>query len=242
VFWVATAGLLGSVGFFGCQALGQSEFFQIAAIEIEGCQRTTKQEIRELSGLDVHSNLLAISSRRVKDVLAGHDWIERVELSREWPDRLNITVKERSPVALVSLSDGLHYIDQTATVFAPADKTADLDYPVITGLAGVNGLAEADSAVLQEALQLIKFASRGDNPNLPVQNISEISIRENSLVLYLMDRPFPIRLGTGDIWGKYNRLVKVLYWLYKKKEFDSVSYVYVDYSEDKVLVGMGRGG
>ena len=51
--------------------MGQSPFFQITDIKIEGCQRLSKKEILELSGVDVHSNLVKISKARVQDLLEG---------------------------------------------------------------------------------------------------------------------------------------------------------------------------
>lgn len=240
VILVTIVVLTGGLGFFLYEALGQSSFFQIVDIEIKGGQRLSKEELLELSGVDVQSNLVKISSGQVRGLLEDHSWIERAVITKKWPDRLIISVKERKPVAIINLDDGLHYVDRAANVFALVEPTADLDYPVITGLAGGDYLLPAEVSGLGDALLLIKYARRA-NPNLPVQNISEIRIGDNDLVLFLVDRPFPIRLGRGDVWGKYKRLVKVLSLLYKRKEFPRVSYVYVDYATDKVLVGMGAG-
>ncbi|MCK4840150.1 MAG: FtsQ-type POTRA domain-containing protein, partial [Desulfobulbaceae bacterium] len=240
VLVVAIVSLTSSLGLFLYHALGQSSFFQIVDIEIKGCQRLSKEELLELSGVDVHSNLVEISSGQVQGLLEGHSWIERAAITRKWPDRLIISVKERKPVAIVNLDDGLHYVDRAAKIFAAVDPKADFDYPVITGLAGDEHLLAAETSGLVDALLLIKYACR-PNPNLPAQNISEIRISDNDLVLFLVDRPFPIRLGRSDMWGKYKRLVKVLSLLYNRKEFSRVSYVDVDYAQDRVLVGMGAG-
>ncbi len=237
---VAMVSLTGGLGFFLYEALAQSSFFQIVDIEIKGYQRLGKEELLELSGVDVHSNLVEISSGQVQGLLEEHSWIERAVVSRKWPDRLLISVKERKPVAIINLADGLHYVDQAAKVFAPVEQMADVDYPVITGLDGEGRPLQTEESGLGDALLLIKYAYR-PNPNLPAQNISEINISNNDLVLFLVDRPFPIRLGRGDMWGQYKRLVKVLSLLYSRKEFARVSYVYVDYAQDKVLVGMGAG-
>ncbi|MEN8135965.1 MAG: FtsQ-type POTRA domain-containing protein [Thermodesulfobacteriota bacterium] len=239
-FLVAMAVVIGGLGFFLYGALGQSSFFQIVDIEITGGPRLSKEELLDLSGVDVHSNLVKISSGQVQGLLEDHSWIERAVITKKWPDRLVISVKERKPVAIVNLDDGLHYVDRAAKVFAPVAQMVDLDYPVITGLAGEGYLQQTEASGLGEALLLIKYAGR-PNPNLPVQNISEIRISDNDLVLFLVDRPFPIRLSKGDIWGNYKRLVQVLSLLYKRKEFARVSYVYVNYGTDKVLVGMGAG-
>lgn len=231
--------LVGGLSFSLYTILAQSSFFQIVDIEIKGGQRLGKAELLELSGVDVQSNLVEISSGQVQELLEDHRWIARAAVSRKWPDRLFISVEERKPVAIINLADGLHYVDRKANVFAPVEQGGDLDYPVITGLVGEDSW-QAETSGLEEALLLIKYAGR-PNPNLPVQNISEIRISDNDLVLFLVDRPFPIRLGRGDIWEKYKRVVKVLAALYRRKEFARVAYVNIDYAADKVLVGMGAG-
>jgi cell division protein FtsQ len=236
---VLLAVVVAGLGSFAYEQLAQSDLLQITEIDIRGCDRVGKKEILALSGVDVHSNLLKLNGPRVQALLARHNWIERAELTKNWPARLIVAIKERSPVAMVNLGTGLHYIDRNGAIFAPVEPRDDLDFPVITGegAEGLAGLAN-DSPALREALQFLEYADR-DNPNLPAQNISEISIRAQGLVLFLMDRSFPIRLGRGDIPAKHNRLLKVLYWLYKRKEFDRVAYIEVAYAPDKVLVGMG---
>jgi cell division protein FtsQ len=219
--------------------LGQMDFFQVAAIEIQGCDRLSKAEVLELSGVDVHSNLMAIDGESLKRRLKLHDWIESADVTKQWPDRLVMTVKERIPVSMVNLGGELHYIDRNADIFAPVKADDNLGYPVISGLSR-GEWAEERASSLREALLFVKYVKR-NNPNLPPQNISELRVSEDDIVLFLMDRPFPIRLGRGDMLKKYNRLTKVLYWLYKRKEYNKVAYIKVNYTEDKVLVGSKRG-
>jgi hypothetical protein len=89
-----------------------------------------------------------------------------------------------------------------------------------------------------DVFELLKLANR-NNPILPEQSISEIHIaKKGELILYLLDRPFPIYLGKeGKISTRYYRLVKVLKDLYKTKEFSEVSYIRLDYQKDTILVG-----
>ena len=122
-----------------------------------------------------------------------------------------------------------------------ADMAADLDFPVITGLENrpIANLA-ANNGPLVAALRFISYAGRGSS-SLPRQNISELHLTEKGeLVLYLADRPFPISLGKEINRNKYNRLAKVLYRLYKKREFSSVEYIKMDYAVNKILVGKNK--
>jgi len=63
-FLLLAAGVA-AVGFIVYKALGRADFFQITATDIQGCRRTTKNLILELSGVDVYSNLLALDTKKV---------------------------------------------------------------------------------------------------------------------------------------------------------------------------------
>ncbi len=231
---------VGGLGFLGYKVLAQSDFFQIADIEIEGCNYLTKEDVLELSGVDIHSNLVGLDRQELINRLEAHDWIRKVSLDTKWSGRLTIMVEERKPVALVNVNGYLHYVDRGADIFATVGPGDETDFPVISGLDGTVR-EQMGNPALNEALLLVKYAGKTKSSSLPVQNISEINISNDNLVIFLMDRPFPIRFGRSRIYEKYNRLSKVLYWLYKRKEFNDVSYIYVDYMDDRILVGRGMG-
>ena len=224
--------------------LRNSDFFQVTSLKIEGNRMTSKEQIAALSKVDIHSNLLAIKVSEVKSLLESHPWIASVDISRDWPNRLLITVKEKKPVALLSRDSGLFYLDNKGMIIAAAAPSQELDFPVITGLENFAFSPTSDNRVpesLQQSMILLKLADR-NNIILPEQNISEIHIsRDGELILYLLEKAFPIYLGKdGDVSTRYYRLVKVLRDLYKSKEFSEVSYIRFDYQKDSILVGKDR--
>jgi cell division protein FtsQ len=228
------------------QRLCHCDFFQITAIKIAGNHMVSKEQITALSKVDIHSNLLAINMNQVKSLLESHPWIAGAELTRNWPNRLVISVKEKKPVALLSRKTGLFYMDNSGSIIAAASSTQELDFPVITGLENFsfNGAySNRTPDILQDAMELLKLSSR-NNSILPEQNISEIHITENgSIILYLLGKVFPIYMGReGDISTRYYRLVKVLRNLYRTREFTNVSYIRLDYQKDTILVGKTESG
>lgn len=230
------------VGLIAHKALGRSDFFQITATSIQGCRQTTKNHILEMSGVDVHSNLLALDTKKVKARIEAHEWVESAEIKRDWPNRLIIVVKERLPVAIVSLDNGLFYLDRNGVAFAQVLPPQDMDYPIITGLKREEWPRVLKDSRLGEALQFIKYAGQGSSI-LPKQNVSELHVDgDENVILYLVDRPFPIHLGSGNVGAKYSRLTKVLYKLYKSKEFNKTAYVKMDYGLNQVLVGFDETG
>ena len=232
--------LLGSVGVAGLLAwkqMGQWVFFQITSIRIDGCVRIAKTEILAQSGVDVHSNLLALSPGKVRRRLAEHPWVESAQVRREWPSRLRITIRERRPLALLSLPDGLYYVDRQAEPFARALPPEDLDFPVITGLPAAGQWRGEQRQGLQRALALVRLAARS-GVILPAQSVSEINVgAEGGLTLFMVSHPFPIHLGDGrELTRNYNRLVLVLNRLQRSNIFAETAAIDLDYLPDRVLV------
>lgn len=227
-----------ALGFVAYQGLSRSDFFQITAINIEGCSRVGKERVLEWSGVDIHSNLAALSAKEIKTRLESQGWVEAAEVRREWPNRLVISIRERVPMAVLNRGGRLWYLERNGRVFAEAEPSDDLDFPVISGFSGEPGGSGENQPGFREALQFLQIATHG-NRNLPVQNISEINIGGgDELVLFLLSRPFPIRLGRGDMKNKYDRLAAVLGGIYKRREFSGVSYIDVTYRDNQVLVGL----
>ncbi|MGW8160940.1 MAG: cell division protein FtsQ/DivIB [Desulfobulbales bacterium] len=220
--------------------LCQCDFFQITAVRIDGNRMTSKEQIAALSRVDIHSNLLAIDTSQVGSLLESHPWIEKAKVVRDWPNRLLIHLKEKDPVALLNRKTGLFYLDSRGQIIAAANPAQELDFPVITGLENLylEPQAKRINRPVRDIFDLLRLANR-NNPMLPAQNISEIHVTDSGeLVIYLLDRPFPIFFGNEDkISTRYYRLIKVLKDLYKTHEFSEVAYIRLDYQKNTILVG-----
>jgi cell division protein FtsQ len=234
------SGVAAVLGVLVYKGLSHSSFFQITGIKIEGCRRTTKEMVLELSGVDIHSNLMALDLQVVKEHIEEHGWIEQAKVDRLWPNELVITIYERNPVAMINLEGGLYYLDRHGVVFAEVEAPADLDFPVITGLE--DRQPSETGEVIEEALRFIASSSRG-NPALPKQNISELHVdAKGDFILFLVDRPLPIYLGRGEMATKYSRLTRVLTWLYRTGTFSDFAYIDMGYEKNRVLVGTRKAG
>ncbi len=246
------AGVIGGVVCLTYNWLSGSVFFQVTDIKVAGCNRVSRDAVLALAGVDTRSNLIALNLDRIRQKITANPWIASVRVRRDWPSRLEIFVKERQPVVLISSKNGLRYMDKNGVAFAAAGLNDALDFPTITGMTNIaiaydrSRTATEKKAPLAEALakalKFIYYAGHG-SPFLLSQNISEMHWnKKGGFILFLADNPFPIYLG-GDISRvKYYRLARVLRWLYKKRQFDNIAYIRMGYSDKKILVGKKNAG
>ena len=127
----------------------------------------------------------------------------------------------------------------------PVPIGANLDFPVITGLAEIDIPALKKKALAEILLFLQKVGI--NDPHLPAQSVSEVHVNPiGELVVYLVEYPFPIFFGNGNTKQKYQKLIRVLRALYKKERgeeiISSVEYIRMDYFNDKVLVAQSGSG
>ncbi len=226
---------------------GNWGYFRIHEIEINGCQMTNPTSLRKFAEISYEMNMLTLDPRAMQERLQMHPWIARAEIRRIWPDGLAVFVSEYHPNALIVQAgeEGFNYLDRNGRIFAAVVPGQDLDFPVITGLDAFNTKEEKER-LLGEATSFLHLAGR-NNPNLPAQNISEIHFNiDGDIILYLVEQPFPIYFGQGDIKRKYYQLRKVLEVLYRKRKgkamIDNVAYIHMDYQENKVLVARSHTG
>lgn len=104
--------------------LGWSSVFTVSKITIEGTN--SRAEIfRKLSSdsieLAVGSKLARIETRAIKRSIAMLEWIDEVNVSRDWFDKsINVSVREKKAVAkAITSKNGLINFDVSGEIFKP---------------------------------------------------------------------------------------------------------------------------
>lgn len=234
----------GGIKLFGI-LLEDLDYFKLTSVEVDGCYNSTPDGIRKASGITISSSIFSVDEQAVTaNVKKESLWVSGVTVTRQWPDTVILNVKEYKPYALIAVGDNdraeLYYLDRYGTMFIRTDFGMDLDFPVITGLENQTD-PDGTAELLEAPLDLLKLVG-SNNPNLPIQSISEVHVdEEEGMILYLVEHPFPIFFGSDQIRKKYFRLRKVLEMLYKPRktgmDIGRVAYIKMDYLQDKVIVG-----
>jgi cell division protein FtsQ len=188
------------------------ERFLLLRFEVRGNRVLTEDEILELSGAVMGSNLLDVRISLLEEAVAASPRVDRAQVRRVLPDRVVVTLDEKRPAALVSVgaNDVLEVTDDGAVLPAAA-QTPSVDLPVITGAVGnvEPGIQEL-SPELEGALALLRRA-REVSEGLWM-DISEIRIAPGSgLVIYTVADGAEIRVGSGALGSRdLERLWRVL--------------------------------
>lgn len=114
--------------------------FSKPSITVSGLKSASQQEFTELLGSMKTSSWLRFDTQRAASLLSSVPYIDSVDVSKVFPDRVIVSVKERVPVAKTVINNGGRYIsvqiDKNGVLFTGNRQKSDTDYeiPLISGL------------------------------------------------------------------------------------------------------------
>jgi cell division protein FtsQ len=137
---VGLLGLCGALGMVARSAILHDERFMITsatAIETEGNSHATRAQLVSLFGEDIERNIFRVPMAERKAELEQLPWVEHATVMRLLPNRLRVSVMERTPVAFVRQGNHIGLVDANGVLLdMPADAKTKMHYsfPVVTGL------------------------------------------------------------------------------------------------------------
>ncbi|MDY6825711.1 MAG: FtsQ-type POTRA domain-containing protein [Bacillota bacterium] len=111
-------------------------FFRIKEVSVNGAKDLTNSEIINAAGIETGDSIFLLSSEKISGrIKAACPQIDDVEFERILPDKVEITVAERTPVAFVMTADGYWEMDRNAVCFSCRAEPEE-GYPLIVGIDG----------------------------------------------------------------------------------------------------------
>lgn len=147
---------IGLVVWRGWIFLSDSQRFPIREVKIEATyQHINQQALQELITSQVSGSFFNFSVAKIKNEVLKLAWVESVNVSRSWPDKIIISVTERTPVARWNDNE---LLSSEAKIFAPAVETIPQDLPVFHGPENQAGEALENYKQINALLEPLKLS------------------------------------------------------------------------------------
>ncbi|MDR2442271.1 MAG: FtsQ-type POTRA domain-containing protein [Deltaproteobacteria bacterium] len=208
VIMILISGLLVAGYFY----MSNSDYFMVKpeTITVRGLNRVSREEVLTAAGLDQSFNFLTLDVATALRSLKSLPWVERAELSRSFPDGINLEITEYKAKAIVTL-DHLYYIDEKGRPFKKLDPGENPDLPIISGFA-IDDLLSGSPLVLEglgEVFSLMEHLS-ARHDEFRLANIAEFNHDpDRGVTIFTKGGQLEIRVGNGAFAAKLNRLGRV---------------------------------
>ena len=147
-----------------------------SSIEIEGNDHLTRAQLLSIFGGDVERNIFNVSLAERRAQLERLPWVEHATVMRLLPNRMRISIVERTPVAFVRQGSHIGLVDGSGVLLdMPTDTSANGHYsfPVVTGI-----LADEPLSTRAARMKIFaRFTSELDGSGEKIsQGLSEVDL------------------------------------------------------------------
>ena len=177
-------------------------------IEFQGNQHVTRAQLLSVFGADVERNMFRVPLAERRMELEQMPWVAHATVMRLLPNRLRVSIVERSPVAFVREGNHIGLVDANGVLLnMPIQTKADAHYsfPVVTGISAKEPLSTR--AARMKIFD--RFTSSLDSSGEPIsQKLSEVDLSNPEDVKALIpDRSTDIlvHFGDEDFLDRYRR-------------------------------------
>ncbi len=181
---LVTAAVLGIVVY--------SPIFTLRDIRVEGTTYLTKEDIMRIAGLYRGEPLFQLQTDVVMRRLMQDLRVEEAVVRRSLPDKLDMIIKERKPVAIVACEYGYLDLDRQGKVIDGYRSLKSMAIPLITGIT-LHDVYIGDDVADPTVKSILYFLQQIDEESL--NQISEISIQSPDYLIAYTTHSVQIRLG-----------------------------------------------
>ncbi|MBI4273399.1 MAG: FtsQ-type POTRA domain-containing protein [Rhizobiales bacterium] len=159
--------------------------FQITEIAFFGQQQVSRNEILATAGITNRNSLLFLDADTTRAQLKSNPWISDATILKLYPDRLQITVREREAFALWQESRKVSVIAADGTVLEPQVTQRFAQLPLVVGRGAANrasdflALLDRYPAIRSQVRAAILVAER--RWNLRLKNGIDVRLPESGV-------------------------------------------------------------
>ena len=171
-------------------------------IEVTGMQNVTKQQIMEVMGADIGRNIFFIPLAQQKAQLEQIPWVESASVMRFVPNRLEVQIHERTPVAFARVGPRMSLIDAGGTLMELSPKHK-YSFPVILGMNPGEPLSTRAPRMKAYSEMLAELDSGGarysqDLSEVDLTDLEDVKVRVNDAAGDVL-----LHLGSSDYLRRY---------------------------------------
>jgi hypothetical protein len=171
--------------------------------------RVDAASVRQALAPLLSRNLVLLPLQEVAARLEENSWVAEVQLRKELPDRLHVSVAERRPVALLLSGDQLAYADQEGRPIAPLTSEAEREAARRDGLLVVRFVHETQAGGIAGALRVAGEIGRVEPDWAAKLDRIEV-LGEDDYRLYTAALPFPLLVASEGARDRGKRLKELL--------------------------------
>ena len=185
--WVAVL-LLAAMGVAGgvTWALFDSSLFVVRSVVVTGTRLVPESEVLAVAGVQPGTPLIRVSTARIAARVLTITQVQGVQVTKTWPDRVVIAVRERTSALAVALPGGGFDLIDANGVIVQSAATRPASLPLYTTTAAASSLrGDPDVAAAAAVLGALPASLRSSVTSVVVPSPDQVTLNLGSGVTIL---------------------------------------------------------
>lgn len=244
---LTVAGVLVTAGYIFKTYLERDPRFRITGggnIQAAGLTEVTRADVLPVFGEDIGRNIFFVPLSQRRKQLEKIPWVETATVMRLLPDRIRISVVERTPVAFVRHGQQIGLVDSNGVLLSMSAGSMTkhhYSFPVVTGIDGGDPLPSRKARMAVYGRLVADLDSNGQRLS---EQISEIDLTDPEDARVLMPEAgadILVHFGDDQFLARYQRYkAHIAEW---RQQYPKLASVDLRYEQQVVLeMAPGAGG
>jgi cell division protein FtsQ len=172
------------------------------ALTIQGLNYTPQAKVQRVFLLDFDHSIFSVPLAERRRRLLAIDWVEDASVSRVWPDRLLVRVRERKPVAFAILRSEVLLMDAQGVLLEPPPQ-AHFAFPVLSGV-------REDETEEQRRTHVRALLRLQEDMGYMAKDVSEVNTADPGnirIVAQVENRAVELMMGDGNFAQRYRNFL-----------------------------------
>lgn len=181
-------------------AFALSPFFNIQKVNVKGAKdvnnpedkgKVTSEEVINLAQIPPEQNIFRLNDKQIiENIKNGNTYVDDVKITKQLPNVIEITIKERVTRYIIEVGNGFAYIDFSGNILEISEEKPNL--PVLTGyqttienIVDYKNTRRLDENDLK-SLDLAKLAYQACENNMIFEYITSVDISNPKDILFVL--------------------------------------------------------
>ena len=187
-----------------------SSIFELKQIDVDGNSKITKSDIIKIGDIETGKNIFKYNLNDVEKKLLVNPYIKYVKVSRKFPDKLVITIKENSEYAIIKEGASYIYIGENGLVLSEQKVIKNKNIPLVSGIEIKNKKLNTKIKINSDKSNDIILAIDTLKKNNMSRKVESIKINQNKMYMKTDDNTNIVLKIDEDIEYNINRLKAIL--------------------------------
>ncbi len=213
--------------------------FAIRTVDLVGAKRSSLEQVKAQSGVNLGDNIFALDSDAAERKLLENPWISEVKVTRRLPSTLRVELTEREAAAVVALAEHIYLVTREGVPFKEVQPGDPYDLPLITGASPENLARDRTREIerVQTGLEVLRQFERV--PLSKVYPAEEVHLADAGDVTLTCGKDgVTLELGTGPWRKKLLMAEEVVGELRKKGRTPGIVFLDNQAHPERVVVRM----